>query len=305
MPVGEMDYTGLDMIWSDLWNGYFFMAYQNSRSGKLMLWNIEKQVQGEALVFQPDEVMQGGKTAPKALYDRAEKISKEYGVNIPIADQCQLDYDSFSSYEVSDENYISQALDALENALSKYPKGFFEQLKYGSKEEIRIELVGSLMQKDKEIYSGNYIGFASENADYYLIVLDVFMMWESTIYHEFTHLIDARLEWDAKLRPEALFKEEHWLKLQPEGFSYAETYGEFPKELYSYVNSGYFVREYSCRFPTEDRATMFENAILGAEYYFDVNPYLDEKLEYYNACIRDCFDTEGWPEVTVWEKMLD
>ena len=304
LPVGEMNYAGMEVIWSDLWNGYFFLDYQNSRSGKLMFWNIEKEVEGEDFVLLPDKVVQGGISASKELYDRAEKISKEYDVNILIADQCQFEYDAFTSFEVTDEAYISQALTALENALSKYPKGFFEQLKYGNIQEIRIELIGGLRSKDKTVYSGYYVGFAQENSSYYLIVMDVFVMWESTVYHEFTHVMDARLEWDARLRPEALFSEERWLKLQPEGFSYAETYAQMPEETLKFVNSGYFVREYSCRSPREDRATMFESAILGAEYYFDVNPYLVDKLAYYNECIRDCFDTEGWPEVTVWEEMV-
>jgi hypothetical protein len=26
-----------------------------------------------------------------------------------------------------------------------------------------------------------------------------------------------------------------------------------------------------------------------------------EKMRYYAACIRDCFDTEGWPESALWE----
>ena len=31
------------------------------------------------------------------------------------------------------------------------------------------------------------------------------------------------------------------------------------------------------------------------------NPGMAEKMRYYAACIRDCFDTEGWPESTLWE----
>ena len=29
------------------------------------------------------------------------------------------------------------------------------------------------------------------------------------------------------------------------------------------------------------------------------------KLEYLCRCIRDCFDTTGWPETTVWEQVLN
>ena len=37
---------------------------------------------------------------------------------------------------------------------------------------------------------------------------------------------------------------------------------------------------------------------------FEVHPGLVGKLRYYSQCIRDCFDTTGWPEVTVWEECI-
>ena len=38
--------------------------------------------------------------------------------------------------------------------------------------------------------------------------------------------------------------------------------------------------------------------------YFEPGSGLRAKLEYYAECIRDCFDTEGWPEVLPWEQVL-
>lgn len=34
------------------------------------------------------------------------------------------------------------------------------------------------------------------------------------------------------------------------------------------------------------------------------SPGMQKKLDYYARCIRDCFDTALWPEVTAWERML-
>ena len=109
-----------------------------------------------------------------------------------------------------------------------------------------------------------------------------------------------RLEWDASLRPQALFSEEAWLALQPEGFRYADSYTDMPDSIRAYEDSGYFINSYAMTFPTEDRATLM-SVIMSDKTVPEENPGMAEKMRYYAACIRDCFDTEGWPESTLWE----
>ena len=143
-------------------------------------------------------------------------------------------------------------------------------------------------------------GFASQGFDHYLIVLDAMNLRKSTVYHEFSHVIDKRLEWDARLRPEALYSEEAWLSYQPEGFRYAESYLDMPADVAAFENSGYFVRSYGMTFPTEDRATLMALAI-DEPVILEHHPHMVEKMRFYAACIRDCFDTTNWPEKTMWE----
>ena len=121
-----------------------------------------------------------------------------------------------------------------------------------------------------------------------------------TVYHEFSHIIDKRLEWDATLRSEALFSEEAWLSLQPEGFRYAHSYTNIPADTQTYEYSGYFISSYAMTFPTEDRATLM-SLVISYTDALSGNPAMKEKIRYYATCIRDCFDTEGWPEKTAWE----
>jgi hypothetical protein len=114
-------------------------------------------------------------------------------------------------------------------------------------------------------------------------------------------VIDKHLQWDASLRPQALFSEEAWLSLQPEGFRYADSYVDMSDATAGYENSGYFVSRYSMTFPTEDRATLMA-VMMSDKTVLQENPGMAEKMRYYAACIRDCFDTEGWPETTLWEQ---
>lgn len=303
LPEGA--FASRAMAWSDRWNGYFFLAFQEDGTEKLMFWDITETESGEDLpLLEPDNPIPGGVSADPALYARAQALSEQYDVDIRIADQCQFDYSHYSAYEVNDPELVNGALDDLEAALAAYPDGFFRQLRYGHCRRIQIELVGGISEKEDSTVGVSAAAFAQEQPGYYLLVADVFSTNTGTYFHEFTHILDKRLAWNAKLRENALFSEDDWAALQPEGFQYAMSYTDMPDSVRQYVNSGYFLWEYSCTFPTEDRATMMEAAMTDATYEYDSRPGLRTKLAYYSQCIRDCMDTTGWPEVTAWESML-
>ncbi|MGN0985860.1 MAG: hypothetical protein ACI4OU_05135 [Candidatus Enterenecus sp.] len=305
LPQGEDRWVGGDFVWSGLWNGYFFLDYENSRNGRLMFWDTRAETRGEDFPMEEgEEPVPGGALALAELYDRAAELSRRFGVDIRIADQCALEYTGYTAYAVSDGEALGSALDTLERALSAYPEGFLEQLKYGGIRSIRIELVGGLSPREDAPESITAAAFTQEQGDCWLMVADVYMTGEGAVYHELSHIIDGRLAWDAGLREEALFSEEDWLALQPAGFQYAWSYRNIPDSVTEYYGSGYFVLDYSCTFPTEDRATLMEAAMTGAGYEFEGSPALLAKLEYYCRCIRDCFDTAGWPALTAWEGPL-
>jgi hypothetical protein len=83
------------------------------------------------------------------------------------------------------------------------------------------------------------------------------------------------------------------------------SYTEIPGELLSFLESGYFITEYALTYPTEDRATLMEAAMSLYTWDFEPGSGTRQKLQYYADCIRDCFDTSGWPERTLWEQVLD
>ena len=304
IPDERAMYFGSSVVWSDTWDGYFLLGVGHDRSRKLLFWDVDAPVSGEDLPLQ-EEKEQGGVTADPALYARAKDIGDRYGVTIRIADQCALTYNLFAAYEVSTTAYIMYALDVMEQALAQYPAGYFEQLKFGNIQSIYFDLIGGLHPSDNSVYGGTYAGITLEQPGCYTVALDVYTLTENNVYHEVTHMTDGKLSWDAKLRGDALFSEEAWNKLLPEGFAYAYTYQDLTgSSIWDYVNSGYFVNDYACRYPTEDRATMVEMAMMGNDSIYAANPYLGAKLDYYSRCIRDCFNTDGWPEVTAWEKIL-
>jgi hypothetical protein len=81
------------------------------------------------------------------------------------------------------------------------------------------------------------------------------------------------------------------------------SYTDMPEALMRYADTGYFIGNYSMTYPTEDRATLFADAMAQSPLV-EISPGLQVKMDYYARCIRDCFNTEGWPEVTAWEQVL-
>ena len=302
LPQSSHAIIGEDFIWSGYWEGYFFVDFLDGIS-RLMFWDVGAETEGANLQFtslgvapQPEYVLE------PQLYRRAAELSERFGVDIRIAEQCSLNYTHYDSYAMMDPVFIREALDLLEKTLSKYPAGFFHQLCFGSIESIRIEVVGALMLKDgMEDRTDDAGAFAQNKGSYYLIVLGGYTMTEGTIYHEISHVIDKRLEWDALRRDNALFSEEAWLALQPEGFQYAMSYVD---PLDSPTDPDYFVSDYSTTFPTEDRAELMESVMQDYNWDYELSSGRHAKMQYYADCIRDGFDTQGWPETTAWERYL-
>ena len=301
LPETEFASIGTDLVWSGYWQGYFFRdTYDNT--AHLMFWDIDTAQEGENLpVTSLDAVQAPESVVEKELYQQAADLSRRFGVDIRIAEQCALDYSHYQADVLLDPYQIRYALNVLDLAFSSYPEGFLNQLPFDTMEQIRIELVDNLRGKEgMDTHPIDIGGFAQENSDHYLIVFDSLSLDPQTVYHELSHVIDKHLEWDANLRPQALFSEEAWLALQPEGFRYAGSYTDMPDSIRAYEDSGYFINSYAMTFPTEDRATLM-SAIMSDKTVLDENPGMAEKMRYYAACIRDCFDTEGWPESTLWE----
>ena len=301
LPEPEYGSVSTELVWSGYWDGYFFTDTVEG-SSRLMFWDIAPETQGEDLTLIPqEEPRKAEPVMEQAFYERAEALSERFGVKILIGEQCAAEYSHYNTYHLTDPVFVDDALDVLEACMERYPEGFFRQLPHGSFEHIQLELVGGLSLKDSaDNQPGDAAAFVQEQDGFIRIVFDGYMLEQDAVYHEFSHVIDRRLDWDAQIRDDALFSEASWLALQPEGFAYAMSYTEMQEQTLRYANTGYFVSDYSMTYPTEDRATLIAAAITQSPF-LDGNSAMLEKLEYYARCIRDCFDTQDWPEVVAWE----
>lgn len=281
----------------------WFLLEQRSDGCALLFFRPESGSEGENVVLTEETVPEGN-ILPAELYERAEAMSERFDLDIRIADRAERDYTGYDSELLTDPEVTARALDVLEDVLQQYPEGFFTQLKYGDRHIVRIELVDSLSGKEGHDVSSGTSAFTVRRDRYCMIVLNARRIRDSVIFHEFSHVIDDRMAYESRLRPEALYSEDGWMALQPEGFAYADSYQNIGEEVTKFYGCGWFGSNYACVSATEDRAVTMEKGCMADRAVFDANPHLMAKLEYYSACIRDSFDTEGWPRTLPWEQLL-
>lgn len=291
-------YNCIDVIPSDAFGGYFLLLNDYSGSLRLLYWDIYQGEPGNDIPFapisKPDE-------AEAAVRSRAQELSNHYGLNILVGTDCGTVFFDFSAEQVTDWEAVDYALDVLENALDDYPEGFFRQLRYGDIRRTEIHLAGTLTATNGE-YTDSYEAFVQDNYDCHVMVADITLADEGTYYHEFSHVIDSFLEWDAMNREDAVFSEETWCDFNPHWFP-GYTYDYSREELVQDYSC--FVDSYSTINPTEDRARVLEYAMADyGTWTFEGCEVLTNKLDYYCRCIRDAFDTTGWPETVFWEQYL-
>lgn len=305
LPQNSENFVASELLWSDYWGGYFFADFVDS-SCRLMFWDVRSDSTGESLeVITESEIPSSEPLLEAGLYERAAELSQRFGVEILIGEQCALSYTTYLTEPLTDPQLVSNALYVLEDALSQYPDGFISQLRHNTYEMIRIELVSDLVLRDAEMNKPtNAAGFAQPVGNRYLVVLEANDLYPETVYHEMAHIISARLEWDSLIREDAIFSDEDWMALQPEGFQYAMVYSNLPDEYVAYVSAGYFINMYSMSFATEDRSELMSEAMALKHWLFEPGTGRREKLQFYADCIRDCFDTTDWPETTRWERVL-
>ncbi|MBR2048530.1 MAG: hypothetical protein IJ960_08035 [Oscillospiraceae bacterium] len=294
-------------VWREELNGWLLLVI-NTETGTphLLYWPMGIG-EGENLALTEVDLTITAEQEMAMLADRAETIGTHYGLEILVGNACDTEFVDFTAQLQTDPEVVKEQLDILEQVLGSFPEGFVQQLCTYDFSKIQIHLIRNLMAKPEFGTGGAYGGFVFQ--DYgpetatYIMAVDTNTEREATYYHEFNHIIEDQV-WRASIaREDALYSWDGWMERNPEGFEY--TYDKA-----NYIDLApewepYFIDNYALINDLEDRSRLFEYACTGNyDWIWADKPGALEKLRYYADCIRDSFNTEGWPQVTVWERVL-
>ena len=242
----------------------------------------------------PDEV------GLAAVGQRLEKLEKRYGVEIlywnEVEELAPWDYRFTAEYRTE---LYSAYLSKLENALAKFPKGFFKKVaKWSESGKLNIVLVQGIyggVETDKYA-SASGVQFHA-NGDAY-IALTVGEDLDDWFYHELGHLLDNRI-----LSTTNAYS--NWKSLNPWDFKYDNDYiknQDRTDRKYLEGDRRHFVDFYSMSFAVEDRSRIFEYACMPGNEEVFASQYMQKKLKTVCQGIRKAFDLEG--DGYIWEQYL-
>ena len=274
---------------------------------------VALNLQNDNSAAHRQEIRYGEIPELRECYELATEIGNRYGVWIYIGDLVPDWIWDAGNEPQCDPVFVKRALFLMDEVLSVYPEGFFDQLVYGIYTRLDFYIVGfspvgmgyvSKVQEESAVFGAarSYLCLDAEDD----VQIDVLPY---TLTHEITHLVDWRVQYVAANEEGHLYSDEAWMALNPEGFVYAWDDNDLELEMYDRYYE-YFAYSYGAQNPLEDRATLMGELMdaamdgrIGEGFYSLPFPCL-EKLDFFFRCIRDSFDTSSWPEETVWEWAL-
>lgn len=240
----------------------------------------------------------------------AEAIRQNWGISViytaPQIHQVASDY---STVAITDPLVLQEALLQLEEALSAYPDGFFDDLCYGNYTRLEIYLCGKFTPLTSAGIN-NAEALSNTRGSVMVMGFDVSLMdgeYVRVLAHELLHIMERRID---QIDVDALGE---WIALTPGGhdayyYSYHDEDGlaiRDPTHTYYYESDpadAYFVDAYSKSFPTEDRARIFEKLMAsGGDPYFADSPVLMAKARTLCRLIRQYFPSVAALERASWE----
>lgn len=218
---------------------------------------------------------------------RADELENRYGFTLDLYRDAQENGNRFGAKTEFQTGPIGQALDGVENVLTKLPEGFLEITG-----DVRVSLVRSLADgQTSELY------WKDGACHIVLAGTDV----EEALMLGIGNAVDTRVLGNS-------FDYDTWDELNPWWFDYTYDYEENlernnPENCLEGSNR-YFTDVTAMSFPTEDRARLFANALMAdnAEM-FEAGP-IQKKLRAICIAIREAYDYQEDPQIFTWEQYL-
>ena len=236
---------------------YAYYVKYNGSKYELYAWDYNK-----------DELLNEHMNTTTSINYRFNNIKKinelndKYSIKILAYEDSVRYIDSYYALPSSDDYSIYKSLNTLEEVLSMFNKEFFKKFIFGKNRGIKIYLNDKLGPSDEKDQISNPAGYSYKYKNDYMISLDINeYSLKQNICHEIMHTIESNLDDRFFENKISSYQFNSWDELNPKNYSYQYSYVDEANYKYTPGNGNtvYFVSYYSHTYPTEDRATVFEN----------------------------------------------
>ena len=240
---------------------------------------------------QPSQTPQAPTPSIEEVNNNLRKsIETSYGITVRYGVETNgYTVAGLSTVRLTDSNRINQLLNELNNNLSLYPSGFFDETKQAGY-TLTIYLIKQYSQQ-------NVTGITDSTTPNILISLATDYSFTESLHHEIYHYIEKYMY--AKGANYTT-----WNTLNPIGFNYGET-----NNTYSYVSTGNinasFVNTYAQTDQYEDRASTFEYMMDDTEAgCLQTGTPIWKKAKYISEQIDAVFQTVSPNVLEYWERYV-
>ncbi|MBQ2927189.1 MAG: hypothetical protein IJD98_01300 [Oscillospiraceae bacterium] len=230
--------------------------------------------------------------------DYANTLSEKYGLRFLLGEDALTVQPWDYQFEAETlPQILAQELKLLDQRLRRYPQTVIDQTRshFSSLTLCLVrQITGTAASGSLETATG--IQFLEESDAY--VVLSVGKYAEQALYHELFHVMETHILTESSALDE-------WSRWNPPDFDY--TYGHTPADVPDSCLSGSsrsFVDAYSMTFPKEDRARIFEAAMLPGNEDLFAAENLQGKLTALCEGIRQAYRLRKSPDTFPWEQYL-
>lgn len=234
---------------------------------------------------------------------QAKALGEKYGVRIRVWEEAGKvqpdDYTFELEYLVP---VYEKYLPALEKTLSAFPEGFLKKLgKSSSNGVVTISLVRQLLGNNAlgSLTTANGVHFWHDGSGYIAVPMGETEI-DQNLFHEIFHAIDSYVMAECVAY-------DNWPDLNPDEFIYDYSYvtNQF-REDYQYLEdeTRAFIDMYSMSYPKEDRARIFEYAMMEGNENFFQSDVMQLKLKTLCKGIREAFNLKKYTDPLPWEQYL-
>ncbi len=275
--------TPLD-FYADRWSGSIYLLLADGKT--LLRWNIkqspvieETNYIGTLFTAQtPDEA------GLDACSTRAKAMNKKYGISLRTWKNAVATPGSYNLQPEYQTEAINRLLDGIEAFCKEFPSKF---LKNTVTNGIRICLVRSV---DGETKAVQY--WAGGNA--YIALCDGLDL-RSELLRCVGYIVDSHVLGNSS-------DYDYWHTCNPEGFTYGK---QDVKQEYLSGETRVFADEASMQSSVEDRARIFQQAMMPENKEMFASDAMQKKLKMLCVAIRDAWREKRNTEVFPWEQYLN